>query len=210
MSEVEMTVRRPPMRVAPQIMLTSEDEKVLIRLSRSNTTSVHLARRARIILLAAAGLDNKAIAAELNVGRIQVGRWRERYAEGGLAVIERDLPRSGRKPIVDAAEIVRLTTQTRPTAATHWRTRTLAKAVGVSDTTGLRVRQSHGLKPHRVDTFKVSRDPKFAEKLEDIVGLYLSPPEHALVLCCDEKSTGTGSHPTGVAPETGTGGNHDP
>lgn len=176
------------MRVATQIMLTSEEEKVLTRLSRSNTTSVRLARRARIILLAAAGLDNKAIAAKLNIGRIQVGRWRERYAEGGLAVIEHDLPRSGRNPIVDAAEIVRLTTQTTPKAATHWSTRTLAKEVGVSDTTVLRVWQSHGLKPHRVDTFKVSRDPKFVEKLEDIVGLYLSPPEHALVLCCDEKS----------------------
>jgi len=87
------------MRVAPKIMLTSEEEKVLIRLSGSNTASVPPARRARIVLLAAAGLDNKAIAAELNVGRIQVGRWRERYAEGGLAVIERDLPRSGRKPV---------------------------------------------------------------------------------------------------------------
>lgn len=176
------------MRVATKIMLTTEEEKTLRRLSRSNTTSVRLARRAQIVLLAAAGLDNKAIAAELNVGRIQVGRWRERYAEGGLAVIERDLPRSGRKPIVDAAEIVRLTTQTTPKAATHWSTRTLAKEAGVSDTTVLRVWQSHGLKPHRVDTFKVSRDPKFVEKLEDIVGLYLSPPEHALVLCCDEKS----------------------
>jgi len=87
------------MRVAPKIMLTTEEEKVLIRLSGSNTASVRPARRARIVLLAAAGLDNKAIAAELNVGRIQVGRWRERYAEGGLAVIERDLPRSGRKPV---------------------------------------------------------------------------------------------------------------
>jgi transposase len=176
------------MRVAPKIMLAIEEEKTLARLSRSNTASVRLARRAQIVLLAAAGLDNKAIAAELSVGRVQVGRWRERYAESGLASIERDLPRSGRKPIVDAAEIVRLTTQTTPKAATHWSTRTLAKEAGVSDTSVLRVWQSHGLKPHRVDAFKVSRDPKFVEKLEDIVGLYLSPPEHALVLCCDEKS----------------------
>lgn len=176
------------MRVATKIMLTNEEHKTLTRLSRSNATSVRLARRARIVLLAAAGLDNKAIATELGIGRVQVGRWRERYAEGGLPVIERDLPRSGRKHIVDAAEIVRLTTQATPKAATHWSTRTLAKEVGVSDTTVLRVWQSHGLKPHRVDTFKVSRDPKFVEKLEDIVGLYISPPEHALVLCRDEKS----------------------
>jgi transposase len=89
---------------------------------------------------------------------------------------------------VDAAQIVRLTTQTLPTAATQWSTRTLAAKVGVSDTTVLRVWRQHGLKPHRVRTFKVSRDPKFVEKLEDIVGLYMVPPEHALVLCCDEKS----------------------
>jgi len=101
------------MRVAPKIMLTIEEEKTLARLSRSNTASVRLARRAQIVLLAAAGLDNKVIAAELSVGRVQVGRWRERYAESGLASIERDLPRSGRKPIIDAAEIVRLTTRPR-------------------------------------------------------------------------------------------------
>jgi transposase len=117
-----------------------------------------------------------------------VGRWRERYAEGGVAAIERDLPRGGRPPKVDAAEVVRLTTQTLPAAATHWSTRSLAAKVGVSDTTVLRVWHRHGLKPHLVETFKVSRDPRFAEKLEDIVGLYLNPPEHALVLCCDEKS----------------------
>ena len=86
------------------------------------------------------------------------------------------------------AEIVRLTTRTLPEAATHWSTRTLAAKVGVSDTTVLRVWHRHGLKPHLVETFKVSRDPRFVEKLEDIVGLYLNPPEHALVLCCDEKS----------------------
>ena len=119
---------------------------------------------------------------------MQVGRWRERYAQGGLAAIEQDLPRGGRPPKVDAAEIVRRTTQTLPAAATQWSTRTLAREMGVSDTTVLRVWRAHGLKPHRVRGFKVSRDPKFVEKLEDIVGLYMSPPDHALVLCCDEKS----------------------
>jgi transposase len=138
--------------------------------------------------MAAAGQTNREIAAELKIGRIQVGRWRERYVEGGLAAIERDLRRSGRKPQVDAAEIVRRTTQTLPVAATHWSTRTLAKEMGVSDSTVLRVWRAHGLKPHLVRGFKVSRDPDFVEKLEDIVGLYMSPPEHALVLCCDEKS----------------------
>ena len=176
------------MRIAAKIELSPEEEKQLRRLSGSGTTSVRLARRARIVLLAAAGLGNQAIASELNIGRVQVGRWRERYAQGGLAAIERDRPRGGRKPRVDAAEIVRRTTQTLPAAATHWSTRGLAREMGVSDSTVLRVWRAHGLKPHRVESFKVSRDPNFVEKLEDIVGLYLSPPEHALVLCCDEKS----------------------
>ena len=176
------------MRVAPPIVLTAEQEKALTKLARSNTTSVRLAHRAKIVLLAARGHDNTQIAGELGVGRVQAGRWRERYAAGGLAAIEQDLPRGGRKPKVDAARIVHLTTQTLPAQATHWSTRRLAQVAGVSDTTVLRVWHAHGLKPHRVKTFKVSRDPKFVEKLEDVVGLYLNPPEHALVLCCDEKS----------------------
>ena len=176
------------MRVAPTITLSADEKQKLTRLARSSTTSVRLARRARVVLLAADGLDNQTIAAQLNIGRVQVGRWRERYAQGGLAAIEHDLPRGGRPPVVDAAEIVRRTTQTLPVAATQWSTRTMARELGVSDTTVLRVWRAHGLKPHRVRGFKVSRDPKFVEKLEDIVGLYMSPPEHALVLCCDEKS----------------------
>ena len=176
------------MRVASHIELNPAQRRELQRLAKSNTVSVRLARRAQIVLLAAEGLQNMEIAKRVGVGRIQAARWRERYAEAGLAGIEQDLPRGGRKPKIDAAEIVRLTTQTSPPAATHWSTRTLAAHMGVSDTTVQRVWRAHGLKPHRVRTFKVSRDPKFVEKLEDIVGLYLSPPEHALVLCCDEKS----------------------
>jgi transposase len=176
------------MRTASVIKLTDAQRQELQRWARSSTASVRRARRARIVLLAASGLDNHAIAAEVGVGRIQVGRWRERFARGGVSAIESDLPRSGRKRRIDAAEIVRLTTQTKPEAATHWSTRKLAAKLGISDTTVLNVWRANGLKPHLVETFKVSRDPKFAEKLEDIVGLYLSPPEHALVLCCDEKS----------------------
>ncbi|MEP6879871.1 MAG: IS630 family transposase, partial [Nitrosospira sp.] len=132
--------------------------------------------------------DNTQIAAELGVGRIQVGRWRERYAMDGMGAIERDLPRGGRKPTINASEIVRLTTQTTPPHATHWSARTLAGVAGASATSVRRVWRAHGLKPHLIETFKVSRDPDFVEKLEDVVGLYLHPPEHALVLCCDEKS----------------------
>ena len=176
------------MRVAPEIVLSSNERQRLEKLARSNTSSVRLARRAKMILLAAQGLDNHAIAAQLGVGRVQVGRWRSRYAEGGLKAIEQDLPRGGRKVRVDHERIIELTTQTTPANATHWSTRTLAKVAGVSATTVARVWRAHGLKPHRVKSFKISRDPRFVEKLEDIVGLYLSPPEHALVLCCDEKS----------------------
>jgi transposase len=176
------------MRVAPTIVLNEEERTKLTQLAKSRTVSVRLARRAQIVLLAATGKHNDTIAQELEIGRVQVGRWRERYAESGLVAIERDLPRGGRPLKADVAEIVRLTTRTLPEAATHWSTRTLADKVGVSDTTVLRVWHRNGLKPHLVRTFKVSRDPRFVEKLEDIVGLYLNPPEHALVLCCDEKS----------------------
>jgi transposase len=176
------------MRVAAEIVLLNEERMQLQLWARSKTVSVRLARRAQIVLKAADGLDNETIAAQVGAGRVQVGRWRTRYANGGLAAIQKDLPRGGRPVKVNAAQIVRLTTQTQPTAATHWSTRSLAAKVGVSDTTVLRVWRRHGLKPHRVRTFKVSRDPQFVEKLEDIVALYMAPPEHALVLCCDEKS----------------------
>lgn len=176
------------MRVAPEIVLTSEERAELMRQVRSKLTSVRLAQRARIVLLAAQGLKNKDIAAQLGVGRVQVSRWRGRYAESRLVGIERDLPRGAPPVTVDVARLVELTTQSTPKAATHWSTRTMAAELGVSSASVSRHWRKHGLKPHVVRGFKVSRDPKFIEKLEDIVGLYLSPPEHALVLCCDEKS----------------------
>lgn len=175
-------------RVAPAIVLTDEQESELSRLSRSKRSSVRLAQRARIVLLAAQGMQNKDIAEELGIGRVQVARWRERYLELGLPGIERDLPRGAPPVKVDVNRLVELTTQSTPEAATHWSTRKMGAALGVSASTVMRHWQAHGLKPHIVRGFKVSRDPKFVEKLEDIVGLYLSPPEHALVLCCDEKS----------------------
>lgn len=176
------------MRVASVIELTDAQRDELIKLAHSQSTPVRLARRAGIVLLAADGLDNHGIAELLGVGRIQVGRWRERYAAAGLKAIAKDAARGGRKAKVDPDEIVRLTTQSTPHGATQWSTRSLAAVAGVSDTTVQRVWKSRGLKPHRIKRFKVSRDPKFAEKLEDIVGLYICPPEHAMVLCLDEKS----------------------
>jgi transposase len=176
------------MRVATGIVLSAEQQEELLRLARSKRTSVRLALRARIVLLAAQGLQNQDIAAELGVGRVQVSRWRERYALSGLAGIERDLPRGAPPRKVDVARLVELTTQHTPDNATHWSTRTMAEAMNVSAASVSRHWRAHGLKPHLMRTFKVSRDPNFVEKLEDIVGLYVSPPEHALVLCCDEKS----------------------
>ena len=176
------------MRVAPEIVLTDEERAELTRLARSKLTSVRLVQRARIVLLAAEAMQNKDIAEQVGVGRVQVSRWRERYAQSRLAGIERDLPRGAPPVKVDAARLVELTTQSQPVAATHWSTRTMAAELGVSASTVMRHWHAHGLKPHIVRGFKVSRDPQFVQKLEDIVGLYMSPPEHALVLCCDEKS----------------------
>lgn len=176
------------LRVAQTIELTNEQKSELTRLARSKLVSVRLAQRAQIVLLAAQGLQNKDIAGQLGIGRVQVARWRHRYLEGGLQGIERDLPRGAPPVKVDVTQLVALTTQTTPEAATHWSTRKMAAVLKVSPSTVMRHWQAHGLKPHLVRGFKVSRDPQFVEKLEDIVGLYMSPPEHALVLCCDEKS----------------------
>jgi len=136
-----------------------------MRLAHSGTVSVRLARRAGMILLAAEGFENKVIGEMIGAGRVQVATWRKRYAAGGVQAIEQDLPRGGRKRTVNAAEIVRLTTQTQPEAATQWSTRRLAAVAGVSDTAVQRVWRAHGLKPHRIKRFKVSRDPMFVEKL---------------------------------------------
>jgi transposase len=176
------------MRVAPEIVLTDDERAQLTSLVRSKLTSVRLAQRARMVLLAAGGMQNRDIAQQVGVGRVQVARWRGRYAQARLAGIVRDLPRGAPPLKVDVARLVELTTQSKPKAATHWSTRKMAAELGVSAATISRHWRAKGLKPHLVRGFKVSRDPAFVEKLEDIVGLYMAPPEHALVLCCDEKS----------------------
>jgi len=179
---------RNGVRVAPNIVLSDEEHSELTQLVRSKLTSVRLMQRARIVLLAAEGKQNKAIAEQLSLGRIQVARWRERYAQHRLAGIERDRPRGAPPSKVDVARLVELTTQSKPSAATHWSTRTMAAELGISAASVSRHWRANGLKPHLVRGFKISRDPQFVQKLEDVVGLYMSPPEHALVLCCDEKS----------------------
>lgn len=179
------------MRIAIAITLTEEERAALTQWSRGRRTPARLVLRAKIVLRAADGWENKDIAAELGCTRRTVGTWRNRFAKDRLAGIERDAPRGGRTPTVRSAkeaEVIARTTQETPPNATQWSTRTMAQAVGISKATVQRIWRDNGLQPHRTKTFKVSNDPRFAEKLVDIVGLYLDPPEHALVLSCDEKS----------------------
>lgn len=179
------------MRVATKIELTAEQQKELTLLGRSQKVSVRLAQRAKLVLLAASGLQNQDIAEHLGISRFKVARWRERFAQLGLPGIEKDAPRGGRTPKVTATkrkQIVRMTLEERPADATHWSRRRMAAHAGISASSIGRIWREHGIKPHRIKTFKLSNDKNFVEKLEDIVGLYLSPPEHAIVLSCDEKS----------------------
>lgn len=179
------------MRVARAVTLTAEERTTLLKWSRGRSTPARLVQRANIVLAAADGKRNDEIADELGCNRRTVGTWRNRFASKRLEGIQKDAPRGGRKPtrrVALAAEIVRKTTQEKPADATHWSTRSLAKAMNISDSMVRRVWQDSGLKPHLVKTFKVSNDPRFVEKLVDVVGLYLNPPEHAMVISCDEKS----------------------
>ena len=155
-------------RVAPRIVLSAEEEAQLRKLARSKVTSMRLAQRARIVLLAAQGMQNKDIAAQLGVGRVQVGRWRDRYACSRLEGIERDLPRGAPPSKVDVNKLVALTTQTKPEAATHWSTRSMAKRTGMSQSAISRIWRAFALQPHRSETFKLSTDPYFVEKVRDI------------------------------------------
>ena len=179
------------MRVAPPISLTVEEKKTLEQWSRGRTTPARLVLRAKIVLAAAGEKENKDIAAELKTNRMLVGKWRNRFAEKRLAGIEKDARRGGR-PSVDGPAltktIIEWTTQKKPPNATHWSCRTLAAELKTSSARVNRAWRANGLKPHLYRTFKVSNDKRFAEKVIDVVGLYLNPPDRALVLCCDEKS----------------------
>ena len=179
------------MRTAIRITITGKERIELMRYSRGRSTPARVVLRAKIVLLAAEGKKNKEIVIALKTDAQTVKRWRTRFAVRRLAGIVKDAPRGGRKPTVRArlaSLIVKKTTQERPLNATHWSTRSLAVELGTNHTMIHRVWKAAGLKPHRVKTFKLSSDPNFAEKLIDVVGLYLNPPEHALVLCVDEKS----------------------
>jgi transposase len=164
------------MRVAAQVVLTEEQRSELSAYARRRPVALRLVERANIILQAAEGKQDREIAAALELGRHTVARWRARFLQLGIAGLEKDAPQPGSTRTIDPDEIIRKTTQEKPAHATHWTTRTLARALGISEATIRRAWHAHGLKPHLVDTFKVSRDPQFVEKLEDIVGLYLNPP----------------------------------
>ena len=179
------------MRVAETIELDGATERELRTLAKGRRIEARLHQRAQVILLAAQGRQNKDIAAEVHLDRRQVALWRSRFLQGGIDALRQDAPRSGRTPTVTAeveSHIVDVTLHSKPAAATHWSTRTLAEHLGLGATTIRRVWNSFGLKPHLARSFKLSRDPRFEDKLLDVVGLYLNPPEHALVLSCDEKS----------------------
>src|SRR5271168_960539 len=170
----------------------SEEQRVLLeRWVNAHGTPQSVAARAWIVLMGSDGVSNSAIARELGVSRPTVIMWRERFRVDGPQALWEVKPGRGRKRTISAQkvkEIVRATTQTTPPGETHWSCRSMAKAQGVSPATVQRIWDAHGLKPHLLRTFKLSNDPLFTEKLTDVVGLYLNPPDKALVLCVDEKS----------------------
>jgi transposase len=171
--------------------LSADENQQLQQWVKAYGTPQQVVLRCRIVLAAAAGNADGDIANDLSINRKTVMLWRNRFAEKGLQGLWEIAPGRGRKPTYDrekVAAIVEATLQSKPEGATHWSLRTLAEDQEVSHTTIRRIWEAHNLKPHLTETFKLSRDPKFLEKLTDVVGLYLNPPEHAIVLCVDEKS----------------------
>ena len=176
-------------RPIPPLALDGAERETLERWTRRPKTAQALALRARIVLACADGHSNTAVAADLRVCVDTVGKWRSRFLEQGLEGLL-DQPRSGRLRMIDDADVERviaLTLETTPRDATHWSTRSMARRSGLSHTTVSRIWRAFALQPHRTETFKLSADPLFIEKVRDIVGLYLDPPDRALVLCVDEK-----------------------
>ena len=177
-------------RPIPPLTLDDTERETLEQWARRPKTAQALALRARILLACAEGRSNSQVAADLRVCVDTVGKWRSRFLEQGLDGLS-DQPRSGRPRTVDDGDVERviaLTLESVPKDATHWSTRSMAQSSGLSHTTVSRIWRAFGLQPHRTETFKLSADPLFIEKVRDIVGLYLDPPDRALVLCVDEKS----------------------
>ena len=171
------------------LVVTKVDRRVLDSMAHRARTAPQLARRARIVLACATGLDNTTVAKKLRMSKPTVGRWRQRFIDKGVDGLL-DEPRPGAPRTINDTQVdavVTRTLETTPRGATHWSTRTLAKATGVSPMSVHRIWQAFGLQPHRTKTFKLSPDPLLIDKVRDIVGLYLNPPQHAAVFCVDEK-----------------------
>ena len=178
-------------RIAPPLPVSDAQRDTLRRLARSATEPHRVVTRARALLMAADGEPNTAIAQRLDVQPATVRAWREAFTRTGLNRFARVAEGRGRRPTISAdkvEQIVNATRFTKPKGKTHWSCRDMATAQGVSKATVQRIWSGRGLKPHLVETFKLSNDPKFEEKLVDVVGLYLNPPDGAVVLCVDEKS----------------------
>ena len=172
------------------LILSDEEREILERWARRRKSSQALALRSRIVLECGQGLDNKSVATRLKVTMPTVGKWRKRFLEKRLDGLL-DEPRPGAPRKISDADVERVVTQTlesKPPNATHWSTRGMAKASGLSQTAVSRIWRAFALQPHRTETFKLSTDPQFVDKVRDIVGLYMSPPDNAIVLCVDEKS----------------------
>src|SRR3954449_1908784 len=177
-------------RPLAELVLTDDERQMLMTWASRPKSTQRLATRARIVLACAEGLENQAVAARLRVCSATVGTWRRRFVERRLEGLA-DEPRPGARRKITDADVERVVTRTlesKPKDATHWSTRGMAEAAGMSQTAVGRIWRSFGLKPHPRETFKLSTDPFFVEKVRDVVGLYMSPPERAIVLCVDEKS----------------------
>ena len=174
-------------RPAAAVALREGDREELARLTRSSSARAGLAQRARIVLLAAAGESNTAIADKVGVSRPTVIDWRDRYAAEGIAGLK-DAARSGRPRMVDHAQVVAVTLVPPPKkyGVTHWSSRLLGRHLGISNGTVAKAWRDYGVQPWRAETFKFSTDPELVGKVTDVVGLYLAPPENAIVLCVDE------------------------
>ena len=176
---------------APRLLVSEPQRKVLETWIRAPGTPPSVVTRSRIIILASQGCSNNRSARQLEISRPPVILWRERFGVGGPVALTEIQAGRGRRPKLSAQkikQIVEATRNTKPEGATHWSCRRMARAQGISPATVQRIWDAHGLQPHRLKTFKLSRAPRFVEKLTDVVGLYLNPPEKARVLCVDEKS----------------------
>src|SRR4030042_1943519 len=178
-------------RTTSPIILSPVEQTTLDAWAQARSLPLRLIQRAQIIRLAAQGIQSQESAKSLRVSRPTVQLWRQRFLALRVAGLEKDAPRPGRLPRITPKKIktvIEATVQTKPPTATHWSTRTMAAAQNISEASVRRIWKQHNLKPHRIKTFKLSRDKRFVEKLCDVVGLYLNPPEKSLVLCIDEKS----------------------